>query len=197
MIEDGAPTAAEGSGDGPGRDEAILARLRQGDETAFELLVGAYRQQVTAVACRLADSQADAQDVVQEVFLAALKGIHRFRGQSSLSTWLTAITVNECRKQRRKWMRAKALLAGLLQRRVQQAQAAGAGPEQDPRLELIRKAVGELKPPQREAVVLRYFQQMPPEQAAEALGISVTALNVRLHRARKRLKEKLEGQIKD
>jgi len=100
MTSDDPPTLAGGaSGNGGTRESIILALMERGDDSAFEQLVGAYQDHVARTAYRLMGWSGETQDVVQEVFLAALKNLGRFRGRSSLSTWLTAITVNECRKR--------------------------------------------------------------------------------------------------
>jgi RNA polymerase sigma-70 factor (ECF subfamily) len=198
MTSDDAPTVAGGpSGDGSTRDGVILALVERGDDSAFEQLVEANQDHVARMAYRLLGWSGEVQDVVQEVFLAALKDLGRFRGQSSLSTWLTAITVNECRKRRRKWRLAAGFLAEWVRRPGSTPIRVEGGLLEDERLDRVRRAVAGLKRPLREVTVLRYFQEMPIEEVARALGLSVTAVHTRLHRARSRLKETLSGLVEE
>src|SRR6476646_3374876 len=84
-------------------DEAALARrLTSGDPAALEALVALYRVRVARLAHRLLGWGGDPEDVVQEVFLAALRKATDFRGRASLWTWLATITVNRCRRQLRR-----------------------------------------------------------------------------------------------
>src|SRR5947209_2107430 len=84
-------------------DESALAqRLAGGDPEAFEDIVALYRARVARLAHRLLGWGGDPEDVVQEVFLAALRKAKGFRGQASLWTWLATITVNRCRRQLRR-----------------------------------------------------------------------------------------------
>lgn len=198
MTSDDPSTAAGGaSDDGGTRESIILALIERGDDSAFEQLVEAYQDHVARTVYRLLGWSGEPQDVVQEVFLAALKNLRRFRGQSSLSTWLTAITVNECRKRQRKWRMAAGFLAELVRRPIRTPGSVEGSLLQDERLDRVRRAVAGLKMPLREAIVLRYFQEMPIEQVARVLGLSVPAVNTRLHRARSRLKETLSGLVEE
>ena len=198
MTSDDFPTVAGGaSGDGGTRESVILALIERGDDSAFEQLVGAYQDHVARTACRLLGWSGETQDVVQEVFLAALKNLGRFQGRSSLTTWLTAITVNECRKRQRKWRMAAGFLVEWLRRPRRTPDSVEGGLLQDERLDRVRRAVAGLKRPLREVTVLRYFQEMPIEEVARVLGLSVPAVNTRLHRARSRLKETLSGLVEE
>ena len=84
-------------------DRADLgARLRDGEPGAFESLVSLYQGRIARLAYRLLGWSGDVDDVVQEVFLAALRNAGSFRGEASLWTWLTRITLNRCRTHQRR-----------------------------------------------------------------------------------------------
>src|SRR5450432_215367 len=82
-------------------DSALVAGLRAGDESAYEILIQRFEQPVYNLVSRLVDDSADAADVVQEVFLKVFRKIGGFRAESSLKTWIYRIAVNEARNQRR------------------------------------------------------------------------------------------------
>src|SRR5579875_1641703 len=83
----------------------ILRGLRAGIESAYEELIEKYEQPLYSLAYRLTGSQADACDVVQEVFLKVFRGVNAFRQQSSLRTWIYRIAVNEAHNRHRWWVR--------------------------------------------------------------------------------------------
>ncbi|MGE5611771.1 MAG: RNA polymerase sigma factor, partial [Bacillota bacterium] len=86
-------------------EQQLLARLAQGDPSAFDQIVALHQDRITRLTYRLLGWNAEAEDVVQEVFLAVWKQRKQFRAQSSLETWLTSITINRCRThRRRRWL---------------------------------------------------------------------------------------------
>jgi len=140
------------------------------------------------VSARLGGSD-DVDDVVQEVFLSALKNLERSRGQAHLAGWLTTIAINKCRSHWRKLQAWRTALAG--------ATSAPALPP-PPRPEAVamkreavrrvRRAVRALPQPYREVVTLRYLNETPTPAVAKALDVPPPLVRLHLHRARKRLK---------
>lgn len=175
-----------------------MARFARGDGSAFAEIVSAHQGRISRLVYRLLGWRDEADDVVQEVFLAALKNLRRFRGRSSLSTWLTRIAINKCRTHRRRrflrerLFRAAGDEAGLV--RVGPADRAHMAGET---FERVRRAVARLPGRYREVVVLRYLEEMPVEQITRTLGLSRNAVEVRLHRARQRLRAALAGLIEE
>ena len=82
-----------------GRDDeaALVARASWGDREAFRRIVEAYQNKLYRAALGLLNDPDDAEDVVQEVFIRAYRGLHKFRGQARLSTWLYSVALNACR----------------------------------------------------------------------------------------------------
>jgi len=165
----------------------------------FEQVVAQQQANVAKLARRLLGWSADAgdlDDIVQDVFLAVLRHLDRFRGQSSVSTWITRITINACRAHRRK----RVLRMTFLRRWMTHAQSAHElEPRNDERDETnrrVRQAVGGLPNRYREVIVLRYLQGMDVVGIANVLGITRAAVEVRLHRARGLLKDQL-GPLMD
>ncbi len=172
-------------------DQTLLDRFARGDPHAFDDLVAAYQQPISRLVHRLLAWPHDADDVAQEVFLAAFKQIHRFRRQSNIRTWLTAIAIKRCRTHQKKyWVRWRWL------RRLMPTENNNAPDQsaiQHETAARVRQAVQQLLPNDREVIVLYYLEQMSVSQMAQLLHASPNAIDVRLHRARQRLKDRLSG----
>lgn len=147
------------------------------------------------LAYRLTGNHEDARDVVQEAYLRAYKGLRRFRGEAQFSTWLYRITAN-CASSllRRRSKSATVALADdaplpdVSAEHDPEARAAGS----DERSRLAA-ALADLPWRQRQVIVLRDVYDLPHQAIAAELGISEDAAKVRLHRARRRLREQLEA----
>ena len=175
-----------------GRDRLVEA-AQAGDRDAFDELVRATYADTYTLAYRLTGDEEDARDVVQEAYLRAYRGLKRFRGDAQFSTWMYRITAN-C---------ASTFLAKRTRHRHEEltddSVLADGRPEIDPEsmaeAELLRDRVSDalhdLAPGLRAVVVLRDVYDLPHEAIATELGISEAAAKVRLHRARKKLRERL------
>ncbi len=161
-----------------------------GEHEVFERLVADHRHRIAVLAYRLLGWPAEVDDVVQDVFMAALTNLKRFRGDAQIGTWLTSITVNICRKRRRRqkvvdrflgWARGKA-----------EQSSVNATPDSSPRMEAVRQAVMILPDKYREVIVLHYLAEMPVDQICSVLGMQKNAVEVRLSRARRMLREQIE-----
>ena len=171
----------------PSADAHIVQRFSAGEASAFDELVARHQQRVARLAQRLLGWPQDVEDVVQDVFLAALGNLKKFRGDCSLATWLTTITLNKCRSRRRK----RFLRWRFLRRKESETVATDRAPQTTAEmetLERVRGAVQALPARYREVVVLHYLEEMPVAEVGDVLGISRGAAEVRLHRARARLK---------
>jgi RNA polymerase sigma-70 factor (ECF subfamily) len=175
-------------------DLAELVHLaRGGDRVAFDDLVRATSADTYTLAYRLVGNEEDARDVVQEAYLRAYRAIGRFRGDARFSTWLYRITANCAATQlgRRRRHRHDEL--------TDETPAVDRSPDHDPvaRAEAtalrdrVAVALEDLPPRLRAVVVLRDVYDLPHEAIAAELGISTSAAKVRLHRARRRLREQL------
>jgi RNA polymerase sigma factor (sigma-70 family) len=155
----------------------------------LDALVASHGQRVARLIGRLVDRREDVEDLVQETFLAALVHGAAFRGECRPSTWLARIAMNRCRSHHR-WRRVRRWLPLGLDR----ASDAAAG-ETVEAGEEVRRAVRRLPGKYREAIVLRYFEELPVDEMAEVLRLSRTAIEKRLSRARQRLKEMLGPRL--
>jgi len=167
-----------------------VARIQAGDTAAFEELVGATQSRLLRLIRRLIDSADDIEDVLQDVFVATFQGLPRFRQASSVTTWMTTITVNRCRTHRRRAARRR-WLDGCLRSSVSDIAEHSSSDATD-NAEGVRKAVSELSSKYREPVVLHYFEHM---SIAGVLGLIINTVEVRLSRARRLLRTALGGRI--
>jgi RNA polymerase sigma-70 factor (ECF subfamily) len=187
-------------------DEELLLRLRAGDEDAYSQVVRLHAGRLQSTARRLLGDEHEAQDAVQETFLAAFRGIDRFEGTAALSTWLHRIAVNQAlQRLRKRSRRDERPLDDLLPTFVEDGHFATAprlwadAPETElGRRELralVRGCIDRLPCDHRTALVLRDVEEMPVAEAAAALGISENLLKVRVHRARQALRALLEPHL--
>jgi RNA polymerase sigma-70 factor, ECF subfamily len=195
----------------------LLARLRAGDEQAFEELIDSYHGTMLAVARNYVRTRDVAEEVVQEAWLGVLKGLDRFEGRSSLKTWILRILVNTA--MTRGGQEARSVPFSSL------ASADEAEPAVDPdrfrgphgafpghwtgypadwgalpedrvygreTLEIMKGAIEELPAPQRIVITLRDIQGCSPEEVCDVLDVSDGNQRVLLHRARSRVRAALE-----
>jgi RNA polymerase sigma-70 factor (ECF subfamily) len=175
-------------------DETELIQSAQhGDREAFDELVRRTYVDLFTLAVRLTGNEEDARDVVQDAYLRAWKGIGKFRGDAALSTWLYRITANcaSTHLSRRRRTRTEPLLPGFEPADAHHEAQPEAMAETSLDLAEIARAVDGLPPKLRAVVVLRDVYGLPHDAIAEELGISLSAAKVRLHRARKRLRDEV------
>lgn len=169
--------------------EKIIARARRGDADAFEQLVVSYRDQVFRLALRMCGSEADADEVAQEAFLSAWKALPNFRGESQFSTWLYQLTTHAAIDLMRREKRQIAADD------ITEVSAADPAPspqqqaEQSEQREIVRDAILQLAPEQREVVVLRFMEELSYEEIGAVLKLPSGTVKSRLNRAKAQLKE--------
>lgn len=198
MAEGIALTSSESSGR-VGRERAELAgRFARGEPGSFAEVVALHHQRVSRLVYRLLGWSDDAGDVVQDVFVSAFSKARQLRAGGSLSAWLTKIAVNTCRSH---WRKQVVRLRFLGHAGWQAGNSLDCRPEaeavRDETFRQVRRAVQALPRRLGEVVVLRYLEEMSVAETAAALGISPEAVNVRLHRARGRLKELLADLVEE
>lgn len=177
----------------PSEELELVTRAKAGDQRAFEELVRSSQAGVYTLAFRLTTNPEDASDVTQEAFLRAFKSLKRFRGEARFATWMYRITANCAATHLAR--RAKGRHDELSEDDVM----ADDRPEIDPvamaEAGLLRDrmtaALADLPVALRSVVVLRDVYDMPHGAIASELGISEAAAKVRLHRARRKLRERL------
>jgi RNA polymerase sigma-70 factor (ECF subfamily) len=193
-------------------ERALVERAAGGDGAAFETLVLRYQDRVYGLALRLTGAPEEAEDVTQEAFLRAYKGLAAFGGRSSFYTWLFRITFNaahsEVRRLGRRHEREKVLPIGAAADEDDDARqnpgvADPPSREADPAAavetadsaERVRRAIDGLEPDHRAVVVLRDVEGLSYEEIAEVVGASRAAVKSRIHRARETLASRLKDLL--
>jgi RNA polymerase sigma-70 factor (ECF subfamily) len=185
----------------PGQERALIARARAGDESAFAQLVTEHSARVYGALRRFGLDPQEADEVAQEVFLRAWRGLAQFEERSRFSTWLYRIAFNEA--QRRLARRPPATAVG--RPGDEEAIAAlpapiGTGPQAhtlDREVEqMLQRALAELPADLRAAVVLRDLEGLSTEEAAAVAGVRQAAFKSRLHRGRMQLRALLEPYLR-
>ena len=175
-------------------DERLLKQFRAGEKAAFARIVKKYSTDIAALANRLLGWQGHVDDIIQEVFLAAFLGLNKFRGKSSLKTWLFTITINKCRTHRRKELSLFRIEKDSGRYVIVSADDTLMNRET---FDHIRRTVRALPVRYREPVVLYYLEELPVDEISRILKISKNAVEVRLSRARNRLRGSLADLIED
>ena len=203
-----------------GADEAaLLARLRDGDERAFEAVVESFCPAMLAVARGYVRSRAVADEVVQEAWLGVLKGLDGFEGRSSLRTWALQIVANIARTRAVREARSVPFSSFELEGEEPAVEPERFRGPDDPfpghwrsyptdwrtlpegrllsaeTLDLVRRAIEELPEAQRTVITLRDVTGCSAEEVCETLGISEGNQRVLLHRGRARVRARLERHI--
>jgi RNA polymerase sigma factor (sigma-70 family) len=195
-CKSGGPTGSNMTAMAKMSEEQILVeRFRRGDDAAFDEIVEQHGAEIAALANRLLGWPQDVDDVIQEVFLAAFRGLATFRGECRLRSWLFTITINKCRHHRRRLSRLRLIRIDEAGSHLYVNRDATMAAIDAESLGRVRRAVRTLPDKYREAVVLRYLQGLDTSEVCRLLGITANALNVRLSRARERLKHDLDNLI--
>jgi RNA polymerase sigma-70 factor, ECF subfamily len=193
-------TAAKRPEFAPPADEELISRLQGGDEVAFNLLVGRYKNVLMNFAFRFLGDYDEADDVVQETFVRLFRNRDSYRPVAKFSTWLYTICGNLARNQLRKRKQRGPL--SLLwpfhgrddpRRRDIPDESARADAEAERALQrdVIQKALNSLSPEQRQVVILFDIQELSYEEICDVTGLNMGTVKSRLSRARAQLREKL------
>jgi RNA polymerase sigma-70 factor, ECF subfamily len=189
----------------------LLVRLRSGDERAFVGLVERYHEPMLRLAVSFVPSRAVAEEVVQDTWLAVLRGLDTFEGRSTIRTWLFRILVNQARKTGMREHRTVPLAdpepavdpsrfdaSGSWADPPEHWIEAAEGREEAGKLaDRIRAWMDELPARQREVVILRDVEEMSSEEVCAVLAISEGNQRVLLHRGRSRLRQLVEDEFRE
>ncbi len=176
-------------------DTEIISKVLNGDHQAYAGLVERYQNYVFTLTLRMVKSREDAEEVAQDVFIKAYKYLADFRGASKFTTWLYTIVNNTCIS----FLRKKKLDIHSLDNEkvfeVADNQDSGMRAnlvEQKSKVTMVSRAISMLNPDDAEIITLFYKAEQTLDEIAQVLGIETNTAKVRLHRARTRLKEKME-----
>ena len=190
----------------PERDEVqMIAAIVAGESRLFHELIRPYERRVYLMALSFLKNEADAEDTAQETFLKAYRNLSRFRGEAKFGTWLVSITLNEARSRirHRNTVKMESLdeppdeeghVSPALLRDWKEIPSEAL--ERKEVRQIVQDAMTSLPLIYREVFQLRDVEQLNVNEAAAALGISIGAVKVRLHRARMMLQKILAPQLK-
>ena len=168
-------------------DQRLVARLRSGDSAAFEALYRRHSSGIFGLALRMLRNRADAEDLLQEIFLQAYDKLESFEGRSAFGTWLYRLGVNRCLDH----LRSRSAKEQARTAPLDPAFAGAHDPGGTRNLELER-AIGELPPSSRAAFLLHDVEGYDHSEVGEMLGIAVGTSKSLVHRARMKLRDRLK-----
>jgi len=181
-------------------DALLVQELQAGSEDAFAYLLKLYQDPVFNLIAHIVENNADAADVLQDVFLKVFRGIRHFHGESSLKTWVYRIAVHEASNHRRSRIRRHRREPFSLEESTTEpvrslADARAETPyqvlEQSERQDLVKRALASLAQPYRTVVVLREMEGLSYEEIARVLGVAEGTVKSRLMRGRELLRRKI------
>lgn len=186
-------------------DHRLISALQAGDESAYEQLIERFQSPVYNLAYRLLNDQADASDVAQEVFLKIFRNVGRFRGESSLRTWVYRIAVNESHNRRRWLFRHRRGETGIDEAfedsdcREKPLMDSGETPfdftvNREAQI-LLEEALAGINPVFRTALVLREIEDMSYEEISDILEVSIGTVKSRIVRGREALRRNLATRL--
>jgi RNA polymerase sigma-70 factor (ECF subfamily) len=176
-------------------DSEIISKVLSGDHQAYAGLVSRYQNYVFTLTLRMIKSREDAEEVAQDIFIKAYRSLADFRGASKFSTWLYTIVNTTCIT----FLRKKKLVVQSLDNEqvFEVADSHDSGlranlVEQKSKVAMVNNAITLLSPDDAQIITLFYKGEQTLEEIAQLLGLEANTAKVRLHRARARLKEKME-----
>jgi len=192
------------------QDAALVRRFNGGDESAFSEIMSRHQSKIFAAAMGLLHNHSDAEEITQDTFVRAHRGLAQFRGDSSLATWLHRIAVNLARN--RYWYFFRRCRHGTLSLDAAMGDEGESkfsdllsAPDPDPSqensrnefLDAVEASMEKLEPSHRRILTMRSVLDQSYEEIATALGINVGTVKSRIARARERLRKRLADECPD
>ena len=185
-------------------DLPVVDRAKKGDRESFGILVKKYQRRVYATAFHMTGQHSDADDVAQEAFVRAFRGLPTFDGRADFYTWMHRIVINVALNHLRSRRRHPALTTPNDDPTERDLPAFATGStdahsaaESKERMRAVLKALSELSPTLRVTLILATVEEMPYRQIAQALEIPEGTVAWRVNQARKLLRQKLAASIED
>jgi len=176
-------------------DNEVLSRVLRGDQQAYAEIVKRYQSFVFTIALRYTPNREDAEEIAQDCFVKAYRSLSDFRGDAKFSTWLYTIVTTTCLT----FLRKKKLETHSLdnEKVFEAADSLDSGfranqVEQKSKVTMVNKAITLLSPDDAQIITLFYKGEQSLEEIGQIMGLEPNTVKVRLHRARQRLREKME-----
>jgi len=176
-------------------DTEIIKRILQGEQALYAQLVLRYQSYVFTLVLRFTDNREDAEEISQDVFVKAYRSLADFRGDAKFSTWLYTIVRTSCITFLRKKRLPTASLDNektLMQVESRESDIGANLVEQKSRHAMLNAAIRLLSPDDSQILTLFYKGEQSLEEIGRIMGLEPNTVKVKLHRARNRLKEKME-----
>jgi RNA polymerase sigma factor (sigma-70 family) len=176
-------------------DEEIINRILKGEQSAFAQLVEKYQNYIFTLVLRFTDNREDAEEIAQDVFVKAYRALADFRGDSKFSTWLFTITRTTCLSfLRKKKLDTQSLDNEKTGLQVENRESAFNANlvEQKSRHAMLNRSIAMLSPDDAQVLTLFYKGDQTLEEIGKIMRLDPNTVKVKLHRARQRLKDKME-----
>ena len=172
-------------------EKTIIRKCLEGDSDSYAILVDRYKAMVYNVAFRMVGDEDTAKDLAQESFIAAYRGLDKFRFGAKFSSWLYSIVLNRCRDHLRltkETVSTDDIAEVAADSGRSPEQAASAGQSRD----ILQQALEALPEDYREVLILKHIEELDYREIAVITGTGIAALKVRAHRGREMLRKIIE-----
>ncbi|MDX1640585.1 MAG: RNA polymerase sigma factor [Balneolaceae bacterium] len=181
-------------------DQVIIEKILNGNTSLFEILMRRYNQRLYRIQRSYISDEEAIKDTLQQTYLKAFKNLDSFRGEAQFSTWITRIAINEALKYLNRVKRYSDIhdVSGVIPQKSHLDDNTK-NPEEDmierDLQHMLEEVVDQLSPKYRSVYIMREVEGMNTEETADCLDISKANAKVRLHRAKKKIREKLEERV--
>jgi len=176
----------------------LVEDICNGKREHYRILVDRYAPMVFNVVNRFVDNENDAEELAQEIFVKTYERLSSFKGNSKFSSWLYMIAMNHCRDYSKNVRRQNTRFSEMndhdLQRHLEYSDMPDQDIERSEWLDLLREALDNITQDYAEAFIMKYNNGMSYKSMAKRLDVSVSALKVRVYRAKKELKTYIENR---
>lgn len=171
-------------------ESQIIKKAISGDSEALTTLIDKYKDIAYNLALSIVKNREDAKDITQDSFLKVLENINRFRSDSKFSTWLYRIVYNQAIGFSKKERRTKTIDYPLL------IDTSAVNDNQEDKIQELYKVINLLDDTDRNIIMLFYLAEKSNKEIAQITGLSISNIKVILHRARKKLLDKMDYEYK-
>ncbi len=179
-------------------DAEIIARVLNGDKQSYALLVEEYKGPVFNLAYRMTGSREDADDLTQETFIRAYQNLHRFDQSKKFFTWIYTIGINLIRNHLKKSVRNVSHLEGAgshLKYPSQECERREGNALSEDRMTRLEQIIMNLPVDSREAILLKFVQDLTFEEVAQVTGDSLSAVKMRIYRGLDKIKQMMDNNL--
>jgi len=176
-------------------DKELITRILRGEQALYAQLVERYQNYVFTLVLRFTDNREDAEEISQDIFVKAYRSLADFRGEAKFSTWLYTVVRTSCITFLRKKRLDTTSIDNervFLQLENHQSDFTANTVEQKSRHAMVNEAIRMLSPDDTQIITLFYKGEQSLEEIGKIMGLEPNTVKVKLHRARHRLKEKME-----